>query len=87
MYAHIWVEEATRKIRFKPDRAAVGRELMGHIQDLQEKYEAQGLSPYDAEMQATEDMGNPAASAVKGATVTRPKQPTSVCSSSLATYL
>ena len=61
MFATVWVEEATRKIRFKPDRAAVGRELMGHIQDLQEKYEAQGLSPYDAEMQATEDMGNPAA--------------------------
>ena len=61
MFAQVWVEEATRKIRFKPDRAAVGRELMGHIQDLQEKYEAQGLSPYDAEMKATEDMGNPAA--------------------------
>ena len=61
MFATVWVEEATRKIRFKPDRAAVGRELMGHIQDLQEKYEAQGLSPYDAEMQATEDMGDPAA--------------------------
>ena len=60
MFATVWVEEATRKIRFKPDRAAVGRELMGHIQDLQEKYEGQGLSPYDAEMKATEDMGDPA---------------------------
>ena len=61
MFAHVWVEEATRKISFGPDRAAVGRELLGHIQDLQEKYEAQGLSPYDAEMRATEDMGNPSA--------------------------
>ena len=61
MFAHVWVEEATRKISFGPDRAAVGRELLGHIQDLQEKYEAQGLSPRDAEMRATEDMGNPSA--------------------------
>ena len=61
MFAQVWVEEATRKIRFKPDRAAVARELLGHIQDLQEKYKGQGLSPYDAEMQATEDMGDPAA--------------------------
>ncbi len=61
MFAKVWVEEATRKIRFKPDRAAVGRELDGHIRDIRDKYEAQGLSPYDAEMRATADMGDPAA--------------------------
>ena len=60
MYASVWVEEATRKIRFGPDRKAVGRELAAHIEDLREKYEAQGLSPYDAEMKATEEMGDPA---------------------------
>ena len=72
VYAQVWVEEATRKIRFKPDRAAVGRELTGHIQDLQEKYAAQGLSPYDAEMQAVEDMGDPAAIADDLARLHRP---------------
>ena len=60
MYASVWVEEATRKIRFGPDRKAVGRELAAHIEDLREKYEAQGLSPYDAEMKATAEMGDPA---------------------------
>ena len=59
MYSNVWVDLATRKIRFGPDRKAVGRELAAHIEDLQEKYQAQGLSPYDAEMKATEEMGDP----------------------------
>ena len=72
MFAKVWVEEATRKIRFKPDRAAVGRELDGHIRDIRDKYEAQGLSPYDAEMKATEDMGDPAAIAEDLGRIHRP---------------
>lgn len=59
MYAYVWVAQATRKIRFAPDRKAVDRELTAHIEDLQKKYEGQGLSPYDAEMKATEEMGDP----------------------------
>lgn len=61
MYTSVWVAQATRKIRFGPDRKAVGQELTAHIEDLQEKYQAQGLSPYDAEMKATEEMGDPEA--------------------------
>ena len=29
-----WAERATAKIRFRPDREAVARELLEHIQDL-----------------------------------------------------
>lgn len=61
MFARVWVERATQKIRFGPDRKAVSRELTDHIEDIQDRYMAQGLTSYEAEQRAVEDMGNPEA--------------------------
>lgn len=55
-----WLDRATSKIEFEPDRAAVRRELADHLQDRQERYAARGLSPEEAEAAALADMGDPA---------------------------
>lgn len=47
-----WLDAATSKIRFRPDREAVRRELEAHFEDLRE---ASGLE----EEAAVEKMGNP----------------------------
>jgi len=53
-----WLDEATQKIRFTPDRDAVRRELAAHIEDLTDHYAAAGASPEEAEAQALTEMGS-----------------------------
>ena len=60
-----WLDTATRKIRFRPDRKAVRRELEAHLEDLRE---ASGL---DADA-ALEAMGDPAALAEELGRIHRP---------------
>lgn len=59
MNASYWLDRATAKIHFAPDRSAVRRELDDHIRDRQEGYLAQGLEMYEAEQRAVADMGDP----------------------------
>lgn len=59
MNAEYWLDTATEKIRFRPDRKAVRRELQDHLEDRMEAGKAQGLSPYEAEAAATAAMGDP----------------------------
>ncbi len=61
MNADYWLDTATSKIRFSPDRKAVRRELQDHLEDRMEAGKAQGLSPYEAETAATAAMGDPVA--------------------------
>ena len=44
-----WAERATAKIRFRPDRKAVVRELLEHIQDLLDHYGETGMGEEAAE--------------------------------------
>ncbi|MBD5169816.1 MAG: hypothetical protein HDT20_06865 [Oscillibacter sp.] len=60
-----WLDTATRKIRFRPDRKAVRRELEAHLEDLRE---ASGLDE-DAALKA---MGDPAALAEELGRIHRP---------------
>lgn len=55
-----WLEQATSKIEFPPDRAAVRRELADHLRDKQERCAARGLTPEEAEAAAVAGMGDPA---------------------------
>lgn len=55
-----WLEQATEKILFAPDREAVRQELADHLQDRQERYAAKGLGAGEAERAALADMGDPA---------------------------
>lgn len=55
-----WLDTATKKIRFAPDRAAVRRELAAHIEDLTDHYAAEGASPEEAEAEALREMGSAA---------------------------
>lgn len=55
-----WLDRATEKIGFDPDRTAVRRELEDHLQDRQERYAAKGFSPEEAETAAVADMGDAA---------------------------
>lgn len=54
-----WLEAATSKIRFAPDRAVVRRELEDHLTDRIEANRAKGMEPYEAEQAATAAMGDP----------------------------
>ena len=55
-----WLYIATRGIRFRPDRAAVRRELEAHLEDKQADLQRifPDLSPEEAERQAVESMGD-----------------------------
>ena len=59
MNAEYWLDLATEKIRFLPDRKAVRQELQDHLEDRMEAGKAKGLSPYEAEEAATAAMGTP----------------------------
>ena len=59
MNANYWLDTATGKIRFPPDRKAVRRELQDHLEDRMEAGRAKGLSAYEAECAATAAMGDP----------------------------
>ena len=54
-----WAERATAKIRFRPDRKAVVRELLEHIQDLLDHYGETGMGEEAAETAALAAMGDP----------------------------
>lgn len=54
-----WLERATSKIRFGPDREAVRRELMGHMEDLRDHYIEQGMPEEEALSAALRAMGSP----------------------------
>ena len=54
-----WLDRATSKIRFAPDRAVVRRELEGHIQDRMDSYLSKGMDRYNASRAVVADMGDP----------------------------
>ena len=54
-----WAERATAKIRFRPDREAVVRELLEHIQDLLDHCGETGMGEEAAEAAALAAMGDP----------------------------
>ena len=56
-YMERWCDEAISYIRFPPDREAVKRELLWHMEDKRDAYEQEGLDSYDAEQRAIRDMG------------------------------
>lgn len=72
MNAEYWLDLATEKIRFLPDRKAVRQELQDHLEDRMEAGKAKGLSPYEAEQAATAAMGDPEALAEELARVHSP---------------
>lgn len=72
MNAEYWLDTATSKIRFAPDRKAVRRELRDHLEDRMEAGKAKGLSAYEAEQAATAAIGDPAALAEELAKVHSP---------------
>ena len=62
MNRNYWLDRATEKIRFQPDRRRVRRELEDHILD---RMEASPLTGYEAEQAAVAAMGDPEALAVE----------------------
>lgn len=54
-----WLDRATARIRFAPDRAAVRRELESHIADRIDAAQGQGLDQTDARKAALAAMGDP----------------------------
>lgn len=56
-----WLNEATSKIYFPPDRKQVQQELSNHMEDLRERYMDTGLDAEAAENAAVEAMGDPGA--------------------------
>lgn len=72
MNANYWLDTATSKIRFTPDRKTVRRELQDHLEDRMEAGKARGLSAYEAEQAATAAMGDPTALAEELARVHSP---------------
>ena len=67
-----WLNDATSKIQFPPDRKAVQRELSGHIEDLCGHYAAAGLDEEAAEEAALKAMGDPGAIAADLGRIHRP---------------
>lgn len=60
MNTESWLNAATEKIRFAPDREAVKKELRDHLEDRRDALLARGLAAEEAETQATAAMGDPA---------------------------
>ncbi len=52
-----WCQDATKEIRYPPDREPVRRELMGHLEDHRDAYIAEGISEEAATEQALAAMG------------------------------
>ena len=67
-----WAERATAKIRFRPDREAVARELLEHIQDLLDHCGETGMGEEAAEAAALAAMGDPEAIAEELGRLHRP---------------
>ena len=67
-----WLNTATAKIRFGPDRKAVQRELEAHLDDAKERRTAAGLPEEEAEAAVLEAMGDPEAIAEELGRLHRP---------------
>lgn len=67
-----WLEKATAKIRFGPDRRAVQRELEAHLDDAKECRTAAGLPEEEAEAAVLQAMGDPEAIAEELGRLHRP---------------
>lgn len=69
-----WLDTATRGIRFKPDRAAVRRELEAHLEDKRADLQRifPGLSREETEARALASMGDPEALGRELAKIHRP---------------
>ena len=60
MTAQEFIAAVTRQVKFFPDRARIGRELMDHLDDsAADLQEFEGLSASEAYAQAVENMGDP----------------------------
>ena len=53
-----WLREAVGQVDFKPDRAAIERELQAHYDDHVDALQAQGIPAEEAEQAALEAMGD-----------------------------
>lgn len=67
-----WLNAATAKIHFPPDRKQVQQELSDHIEDLRAHYTTMGLTVEEAETAAIEAMGDPEAIAADLGQIHRP---------------
>ena len=67
-----WCEDATRKIRYGPDREAVREELRQHLDDRSDSFLAQGMKEEEAVKKALEVMGDPDELSVILAQIHRP---------------
>lgn len=69
-----WLDTATRNIRFKPDRAAVRRELAAHLEDKRADLQRifPDIPPQEAEARALAAMGDPMALGRELAKIHRP---------------
>ena len=67
-----WCLDATKLIRYKPDRVTVQNELMMHLEDAYETNILNGLSPVEAEKKALASMGSAEEIAPELAKVHRP---------------
>ena len=54
----LWCKNATKLIRYKPDRKAVSKELMAHLEEAYDACVAQGHSHADAERMALTRIGS-----------------------------
>ena len=61
-YSHksifLWCRDATRRIRYKPDRAAVEQELHEHMEDRYQSFLDRGFDPDEAAQKSVEAMGS-----------------------------
>lgn len=56
-----WCQEAVSYVRFKPDRAAIQKELEAHLADSRTLLRSQGVEWMESERRAVEAMGDPKA--------------------------
>lgn len=67
-----WCQAATAKIRYKPDRESVSRELRDHLDDRYDALIAKGYSPEEATARTLKAMGSPQEIAPQLAAIHRP---------------
>ena len=67
-----WCREATKGIRYKPDRKAVYQELMDHLEERRDSLLAKNLSPTQATVSALDSMGSAQELAPQLAVIHRP---------------
>lgn len=54
----VWCNTATRMIRYGPDRKAVAKELLTHLEDAYDSQISKGMTPEEAEQKALASMGS-----------------------------